>query len=203
MENLFIHILNSFIAACVMLSCIHVYKDEYIFSHKLKWSSVAITCIITVIFSHFQTSTSQVAMTIESIIVALLIYLSITDIMKMEIPDGINLTILIIGVFYLVFIPSASLGKGLLTGLILFIIFFIIGLIPGAMGGGDIKYVGAIGLFFTPPFIVPFIYLAFLASFAYTIIIIIVLLILRRKIEPHFPFGPFLVLSSVGILFFT
>lgn len=135
---------------------------------------------------------------LTTVIIGALIFITCTDLLKMEIPDGANLLILIIGIIYLLFTPL-SLTEGLLSGFILFVSFLFVGVISGALGGGDIKYAGAIGVWFSMESILPFIYVSILSAFVYAIIL---MLMFGRGKKYYLPFGPFLALGSIAVFFF-
>lgn len=92
-------------------------------------------------------------------------------------------------------------------GGIFLIITLLGGLIAGkeAMGMGDVKLMGALGLFFGTREIIMISVLSFLIG---AIISIILLLTKIKKTDEYIPFGPFIVASSIiamlvpeGILF--
>ena len=66
------------------------------------------------------------------------------------------------------------------------------------MGFGDVKLMGAMGLFFGWGNIILISIMAFLFA---AIVSIGVLLLRRKKIDEYIPFGPFIVISSFIVMF--
>lgn len=108
------------------------------------------------------------------------------------IPDYIVIiTALLGGLFILTFsitplnaVLGAIVGGGLL---------FLLALIPGAIGGGDVKFMFAVGLFLGVKKVLTALLLAFILAAAFSMF----LLILKRKgRKDYIPFGPFLALGS-------
>lgn len=92
---------------------------------------------------------------------------------------------------------------GLVTGAGIFIIITLLGgLIAGkeAMGLGDVKFMGALGLYFGVTAIAEVSLLAFFIAAIISIFVLIVRLITKSKDE-YVPFGPFLVLAAVIVIF--
>ena len=85
-------------------------------------------------------------------------------------------------------------------GGIFLIITLIGGLIAGkeAMGMGDVKLMGALGLFFGLQNIIVISVLAFLIG---AIVSIVIMIIKRKGTDTYIPFGPFIVISSVITIF--
>lgn len=177
------------------------YRKEYPFFPKQKGKINIIPIvvfIISFIFNLYRKDGTFMEEALTTVIIGALIFITCTDLLKMEIPDGANLLILIIGIIYLLFTPL-SLTEGLLSGFILFVSFLFVGVISGALGGGDIKYAGAIGVWFSMESILPFIYVSILSAFVYAIIL---MLMFGRGKKYYLPFGPFLALGSIAVFFF-
>lgn len=129
------------------------------------------------------------------------------DLKEQIIPNRLNLLIFEIGLVFLFiygFINiniSLNLLLGMLTGGGIFLIITLIGgLIAGkeAMGMGDVKLMGALGLFFGLQNIVVISVLAFLIG---AIISIAIMIIKRKGTDTYIPFGPFIVIASVITIF--
>ena len=177
------------------------YRKEYPFFPKQKGKIniiPIITFFIAFIFSLYRQEGTFFEEALTTIIVGALIFITCTDLLKMEIPDGANLVILLIGFIYILTTPI-TLIEGLVSGFILFTSFLFVGVISGALGGGDIKYVGAIGIWFTTGSILPFIYVSVLSAFIYALILMIMF---GRGKKYCLPFGPFLALGTMAIFFF-
>lgn len=122
------------------------------------------------------------------------------------IPNRLNLTIFETGLIF-TFVEgmySQSLAiDNLLGGILGAGIFLIItllgGLIAGkeAMGFGDVKFMGALGLFFGWMNIIAISVIAFLLA---AIISIILLVTKIRKTDEYIPFGPFIVMACFVVM---
>ena len=120
------------------------------------------------------------------------------------IPNRINLTLFEIGlvVLFIQGIFNINLATNMLLGMLIgagaFMLITVIGGIAAkkdAMGWGDVKLMGALGLLFGFTDIV----LIMILSFFIGAIISIVLLILRKAKE-YVPFGPFIVIASFIVM---
>lgn len=129
------------------------------------------------------------------------------DLKEQIIPNRLNLLMFEIGlvfVFIYGFINiniSTNLLLGMLAGGGIFLFITLIGgLIAGkeAMGMGDVKLMGALGLFFGLQNIVLISVLAFLIGAIGSIAIMI---IKRKGTDTYIPFGPFIVIASVITIF--
>jgi leader peptidase (prepilin peptidase)/N-methyltransferase len=125
------------------------------------------------------------------------------------IPNRLNLTIFETGLILTVLygINNINIAKDMLLGMcagagIFIIITLLGGLIAGkeAMGLGDVKFMGAVGLYFGFSTIAEISLLAFFIAAVLSIVILIVRHI--RKIDDEYiPFGPFLVIASFFCMF--
>lgn len=90
---------------------------------------------------------------------------------------------------------------GMIVGGGIFLIITLIGgLIAGkdAMGFGDVKLMGALGLFFGWMNIIMVAVMAFLLA---AVISIIILVSRKKKADEYIPFGPFIVISAIIAIF--
>ena len=132
-------------------------------------------------------------------LVSILIVISIIDYYHKIIPDSINLTILIVGIIYKLSIVLVLKGENtLLDSLLGFALggglFLLIAILTNAMGGGDIKMMGALGVWFG----VKVILLILLLSFIIGSIVMVILLITKMKgRKDEVPFGPFICVATV------
>ncbi|MBN2830347.1 MAG: prepilin peptidase [Candidatus Cloacimonetes bacterium] len=124
------------------------------------------------------------------------------DFFERIIPDVISLPLILTGIVFSFFPANDITWKlSLLGGVITFGFFYLIGLWylltrkKEGMGGGDIKYIAAIGTFFGP------INSLFIIIVACAVALVIMIPLLRFKKE-YFPFGPFLVIASYIVMFF-
>lgn len=191
----------AFGATLLCAQLMQFYRKDYPFFPKQKGKINIIPIIVFIIayiFNLYRQEGTFLEEALTTVIVGALVFITCTDLLKMEIPDGANLLIFIVGIFYLLLTPL-SLIEGLLSGFVLFVSFLAVGVISGALGGGDIKYAGAIGIWFSMNSILPFVYISVFSAFIYAIILMISF---GRGRQYYLPFGPFLALGSLAIFFF-
>lgn len=123
------------------------------------------------------------------------------------IPNRLNLTMFEIGLVLTAIygIYNINIALNMLLGMIagagiFFVITLIGGMIAGkeAMGFGDVKLMGAMGLYFGLFNIVIISVIAFLIG---AIISVILLLTKIKKTNEYIPFGPFIVVSAFIVMF--
>ena len=131
------------------------------------------------------------------------------DLKHRIIPNRLNMTMFEIGIIFtfLYGINNISIAKDMLLGLVvgagIFIVITILGgLIAGkeAMGLGDVKFMGALGLYFGMSTIAEISLLAFFIAAAVSIVVLLFRLI-RKNNDEYIPFGPFLVLAAFCLMF--
>ena len=123
------------------------------------------------------------------------------------IPNRLNLTIFEVGLVYTFVegIVNINIAIDMLLGMVagagIFLFITLVGgLIAGkeAMGFGDVKLMGALGLFFGWRTIIIISLIAFLLG----AIIGVVLIICKRKTgDEYIPFGPFIVIATIIAIF--
>lgn len=141
------------------------------------------------------------------ILTPMLVFAFIIDYKLQIIPNRLTLTMFEIGLLftfiYGIFNINIAINMllGMLAGGGIFLLITLIGgMIAGkeAMGFGDVKLMGALGLYFGLVNIVTVSIMAFLIG----AIISIILLVSRiRKVDEYIPFGPFIVISSFISIF--
>ena len=123
------------------------------------------------------------------------------------IPNRLNLTMFEIGlIFAFIFgLQNLNIAKDMLLGMlvgggIFLLITLLGGLIAGkeAMGLGDVKLMGALGLYFGVVNITIISVLAFLIG---AVISIIVIIARKNRDDGYIPFGPFIVLATLTTIF--
>lgn len=131
------------------------------------------------------------------------------DLKHRIIPNRLNMLIFEIGIIFVFiygidkFAVARDMVLGLVTGAGIFLgITFLGGLIAGkeAMGFGDVKFMGAVGLYYGASLIAEITLLAFLGAFVFCIGLIIFRFIKKNEDE-YLPFGPFLALASMCMMF--
>lgn len=142
-----------------------------------------------------------------AILTPMLVSAFIVDYKIQIIPNRLNFTMFEVGIiFAFIFgIQNLNLAKdmflGMITGGGIFLLITLIGgLIAGkeAMGLGDVKLMGALGLFFGWYKILIISVLAFLIG---AIISIIVLIVRKNREDGYIPFGPFIVVATFITIF--
>jgi len=140
------------------------------------------------------------------ILIPMLISSFIIDYRLQIIPNRLTLTMFELGLLFTFSEAFLNIGAGidifidnilgmLVGGGIFFLITLIGGFIAGkeAMGFGDVKLMGALGLFFGWQTIIMISVMAFLLAAIFSII---VLIIRKKKMDEYIPFGPFIVIGS-------
>lgn len=140
-------------------------------------------------------------------LVSMLICAFIVDYKIQIIPNRLNLTMFELGlVFVFIFgMTNLNVSKDLLEGMlagggIFLLITLLGGLIAGkeAMGLGDVKLMGALGLYFGLTRIVMISVLSFLVG---AIGSIAVILAKKNREDGYIPFGPFIVIATIITIF--
>lgn len=126
------------------------------------------------------------------------------------IPNRLNMTIFEVGILLTVVYGynNINVAKDMLFGMfvgagIFIIITLLGGLIAGkeAMGLGDVKFMGALGLFFGASNIAQISLLAFFIAAIFSILVLIIRNLILRKKDEYIAFGPFLSLASIACIF--
>lgn len=136
------------------------------------------------------------------ILTPMLLSVFVIDYKSQIIPNRLNLTIFEIGIVFafLYGLSDVAITINMLLGMLagggIFLLITVIGGIfygKEAMGFGDVKLMGALGLFFGLSNIV----VITLVSFLIGAILSIVLLITKiKKSDEYIPFGPFIVIAT-------
>ncbi|MEZ5359640.1 MAG: A24 family peptidase [Candidatus Zixiibacteriota bacterium] len=139
----------------------------------------------------------------SAVLLLLLFVFCITDIRFFLIPNWLLLVFTLPAIPIIIWGKSISMVDAGLGGLINFLLFYIVAVIgkklfgKDALGGGDIKLAGVLGLFTGWQGIVPMLLIGSLSAiFVYGILIA-----WKRKKQPRIPFGPFLVFGSLLSLY--
>lgn len=131
-----------------------------------------------------------------AILSSLLIVISFIDLKYQIIPDRLNLFCLVVGILFT--LPYGDIwlimngAVGLFVGGGLFLLIAIV--TRGAMGGGDIKLMGALGFYFGWQYII---FIALLSFIIGAIISIILLAFKIKSRKDYIPFGPFISISAI------
>lgn len=131
------------------------------------------------------------------------------DLKLQIIPNRLNLTIFEFGLLFVFIEAIFSIDLaiinllGAVVGAGIFLIITVIGgIIAGkeAMGFGDVKLMGAIGLFFGWMNIIAVSLIAFLLGAIIGIFVIIINKIRKKDEDGYMPFGPFIVIASYIVM---
>lgn len=141
------------------------------------------------------------------ILTPMLLSAFVIDYKKQIIPNRLNLTMFETGAVITILYGFSNVAitidmlLGMVAGIIMFLIIAAIGgLIYGkeAMGLGDIKFIGALGLYFGLTNITVIAIMAFLIGAIFGIILLISK---RKKTSEYMPFGPFIVIAAFTCIF--
>lgn len=129
---------------------------------------------------------------------------------KQIIPNRLTLTIFEVGLIF-TFIHgisnlniAISMFQGLIVGSLMFFVITIVGgFIFGkeTMGFGDVKMMGALGLFFGVQGIIAVAILSFLIAAIFSIVLLIIQKIRHKELIEYIAFGPFIVIASFVVIF--
>lgn len=142
-----------------------------------------------------------------AILVPMLISAFVIDYKIQIIPNRLNFTMFEVGIiFAFIFgIQNLNVAKDMLLGMlvgggIFLLITLIGGLIAGkeAMGLGDVKLMGALGLYFG---IVDISLISVLSFLIGAIVSIVILIAKKNREDGYIPFGPFIVLATITAIF--
>ncbi len=131
----------------------------------------------------------------------------VVDLKEQIIPNRLNLLIFEVGLVFVVLqgFTNINIALNMLLGMIVGAgIFLLITLLGGiiagkeAMGMGDVKLMGALGLFLGMQNIIVISVLSFLIG---AIVSIIYMIIKRTSTDTYIPFGPFIVISTIITIF--
>ncbi len=142
---------------------------------------------------------------------AILAGIFLWDLKYMIIPDELVVSGVIVGLGYLAyrsFLADCSLFelscfpmKGILSGAIISLFFYLMFVFSKGkwIGGGDVKLGFLLGLFLEPKLVYPF----FLLAYCLGAVVAVWLLAQKKKgMNSQIPFGPFLIVSCLVIVFF-
>ena len=132
------------------------------------------------------------------------------DLKHRIIPNRLNMTMFEIGIVFTFIYGIANINvlKDMILGMcvgggLFFTITLLGGLVAGkeAMGLGDVKFMGAVGLFVGTTLISEAAFLAFILAAVISILIIIVRKLITKSSDDLIAFGPFLALSVLLCVF--
>lgn len=181
----------------------------YLPTMKIQYLLVFSTAIIYVLLLYFigwGNIISKLDLIKYMILTPMLLSAFVIDYRLQIIPNRLNLTIFEVGLIFTfiqgMYNPQLALSLiqgGLLGAGIFLIITLLGGLIAGkeAMGFGDVKFMGALGLFFGWMDIIS---VSILSFFLAAIISIFLIATKIRKSDEYIPFGPFIVMACIVVM---
>ena len=184
------------------------FYKEYLKNAKPKYLLMVIVVIAYIALLYFN------GLNINSIkfmlLIPMLIIAFMIDYKLQIIPNRLTLTIFEIGLIFTFAETLLNINLGinifvnnilgmLVGGGIFLLITLIGGIIAGkeAMGFGDVKLMGALGLFFGW---IPIIALSLIAFLLGAIISIVLLITKKKKTDEYIPFGPFIVMATFIVM---
>lgn len=144
------------------------------------------------------------------ILIPMLVSAFFVDLKHRIIPNRLNFIMFEIGlIFTFIYgINNINIAKDMLLGMVagvgIFLSITILGgLIAGkeAMGLGDVKLMGALGLYFGVSSIAEISLLAFFLAAICSVLILFVRIVILKIKDEYIPFGPFLVFSAMACIF--
>lgn len=128
------------------------------------------------------------------LLTSLLLAMSVIDLKHTIIPDELNIFAFVLGLAYITYLDNITIGRSAFGLLIGGGLFFLIALVTGgAMGGGDIKLIAVLGLWFGWPQILLIILLSFIIG---AIVSVFLLLSKIKGFKDIIPFGPFMAIAA-------
>ena len=192
-----------------------VFSKDFFIEHKINFKPHYILMLITSIiyiglvykFGIKDTIVANLDLIKYAILTPLLLSAFVIDYRLQIIPNRLNLTIFEIGIIFTFLYGlsdiaiSINMFLGMLAGGGIFLLITLVGgLVYGkeAMGFGDVKLMGALGLFFGLSNII----IITLVSFLIGAILSIGLLATKmKKTDEYIPFGPFIVIATYISMF--
>ena len=192
-----------------------VFSKEFLVEHKMNFKPHYILMLVTSIiyiglvykFGVKDTHIANLDLIKYVILTPLILSAFVIDYKLQIIPNRLNLTIFEIGIIFTFIygLSDIAISINMLLGMlagggIFLLITFVGGLVYGkeAMGFGDVKLMGALGLFFGLSNII----IITLVSFLIGAILSIVLLVSKiKKTDEYIPFGPFIVIATYISMF--
>lgn len=137
---------------------------------------------------------------IKLIAICILLSIVIIDIEYNEIPNSYNVVLFCLSLIYtyIQYKNNVNILNNITCMVILLFIFLLFAVFTGALGGGDVKLIGAIGLFLKCQFIYKFLMVSFIAG---AIGGFVLMILGKRKWKEEIPFGPYLVIAIILMLY--
>ena len=180
---------------------------EYINTSKPNYILMVITTIAYVALLYKFGSTDLIKFSMYALLIPMLLSAFVVDYKEQIIPNRLNLTMFEIGLVFVFIYGMTNLSiaidmlLGMLVGGGIFLLITIIGgFIAGkeAMGLGDVKLMGALGLYFGFASTITISIMSFLIG---AVISIVLMIIKKNRMDSYIPFGPFIVCAAIISIF--
>ena len=180
---------------------------EYTKISKPNYILMIITVVAYVALLYKFGSTDLIKFSMYALLIPMLLSAFVVDYKEQIIPNRLNLTMFEIGLVFVFIYGMTNLSiaidmlLGMLAGGGIFLLITIIGgFIAGkeAMGLGDVKLMGALGLYFGLASTITISIMSFLIG---AIVSILLMIIKKNKMDSYIPFGPFIVCAAVISIF--
>lgn len=192
MFKLIIILLISFLAAFVINEIIFkISKDIDDTMAKKRFLLTFIITSILFVLSYISIGFNTVLIKFL-ILDCMLVIVAFIDFIYKLIPNKLVIAIMLLGALSLIFrdITVTNAISGMIAG---GVIFFLLALVPGAIGGGDVKLVFALGLFVGLRGILTTIMLTFIIA---SVVSIILILCKIKTTKEYIPLGPFIAVGT-------
>lgn len=181
---------------------IKTYKEKFKPNYILMFLTAIIYVTLIYIYGIKDTLIANLNLIQYMILVPMLLSAFVIDYKLQIIPNRLNLTIFEVGVVFTFIYGisniaiSINMVLGMLAGAGIFLLITLLGgLFYGkeAMGFGDVKLMGALGLYLGLSNIIIITILAFLIGAVLSIILLVTKI---KKTDEYIPFGPFIVIAT-------
>lgn len=183
---------------------------DFIKTSNANYILIGITCIIYIALLRIIGMDDKIELIQFLVLTPMLISAFCIDYKLQIIPNRLTLTMLEVGIVFSFFRGINNLNiavemwLGMVLGATIFLVLTYLGNLvfrKETMGFGDVKLMGALGLFFGWRNIIAVTILAFFIAAIYSIFLIIKNKIKKQEIGEFIPFGPFIVLASFIVMF--
>ncbi len=180
---------------------------EYKMGFKPNYILMIIVAVAYIALLYKFGSTDLIKFSMYACLIPMLLSAFVVDYKEQIIPNRLNLTMFEIGLVFVFMygMTNLSIAIDMLFGMIagggIFLLITLIGgLIAGkeAMGLGDVKLMGALGLYFGFASTITISIMSFLIG---AVVSILLMIIRKNKMDSYIPFGPFIVCATVISIF--
>lgn len=190
-----------------------IFSKEFFENFKLSYFLGFVNAVLYIVLLYVigwgESPISKIELIKYMVLTPMLLSAFMIDLKLQIIPNRLNLTIFEFGLLFVFIEAIFSIDLaiinllGAVVGAGIFLIITVIGgIIAGkeAMGFGDVKLMGAIGLFFGWMNIIAVSLIAFLLGAIIGIFVIIINKIRKKEEDGYMPFGPFIVIASYIVM---